>query len=80
MQLTLNRRERDVHDRGVEHDHQLAHAQHDQGDPAPPIHFGDGRNLLCLGGARDGCAGTQGHVGPNADRGLIFRSDSATLT
>ena len=32
-----DRRQRDVHDRRVEHDHQVAEAQHDQGQPALPL-------------------------------------------
>jgi hypothetical protein len=33
VQLGLNRRQRDVHDRRVEHDHELRGAQQDQRDP-----------------------------------------------
>jgi len=33
-QLLADRWQRDVHDRCVEHDHQVAHAENDQGDPA----------------------------------------------
>jgi hypothetical protein len=34
LQIRSDRRQRDVHDRGVEHDHQHAQAQHHQGEPA----------------------------------------------
>ena len=37
VQVPLDRRQGDVHDRRVEHDHQLAEADDDEGDPAPPI-------------------------------------------
>ena len=33
-EAALDRRQRDVHDRGVEHDHELARAQHVQGEPS----------------------------------------------
>jgi hypothetical protein len=50
-EVVLDRGERDVHDRDVEHDHQHAHAQHHEGDPARAV-----LGLLLRGG--DG-----GHVG-----------------
>jgi hypothetical protein len=37
MKLTLNGGKGDVHDGGVEHDHQLPDAQDDQCDPPPPV-------------------------------------------
>src|SRR5437773_2035075 len=37
VEVTLHRRQRDVHDRGVENDHELPEADDDQGRPAPKI-------------------------------------------
>ena len=34
-QRTLGRRQRDVHDRGIQHHHQLGDSYHDQDQPAP---------------------------------------------
>ena len=51
-EVVLDRGQRDVHDRGIQHDHQHAHAQHHEGDPARAV---CGRLLL---GGGDG-----GHVG-----------------
>ena len=35
VEAALDRRQGDVHDRRVEHDHQLAEAEHDECDPPP---------------------------------------------
>src|ERR1035438_2594229 len=50
MKCALRRWERDVHDRRVEHDHQLRQADHYQ-DPPPPLELGtvaphDGRGAI----------------------------------
>ena len=37
VQVGLDRRQRDVHDRHVEHDHELCGDDHRQGDPPPPV-------------------------------------------
>jgi hypothetical protein len=37
MKITLNGGKRHIHDCGVENDHQLADAEHDQGDPSPSV-------------------------------------------
>jgi hypothetical protein len=37
VELALDRGQGDVHDRGVEHDHQLGHADDDEGQPAPAL-------------------------------------------
>jgi hypothetical protein len=39
-EIALDRRQRDVHDRRVEHDHEHADAQHDQRDPARAVGCG----------------------------------------
>jgi hypothetical protein len=36
-EVLANRRQRDVHDRDIEHDHQHAEAQHSQCEPAPAV-------------------------------------------
>jgi hypothetical protein len=53
MQLSLNGRQRHVHNCGVEHDHELADAQDHQGDPATAVRIGTwGAHLrqVALGG------------------------------
>jgi hypothetical protein len=42
-EILADRRQRDVHDRRVEHDHEVAHAEHDEREPAGAvIHGHDG--------------------------------------
>jgi hypothetical protein len=39
VQVLLDRRQRDVHNRRVEHDHQLGEEDGDQSGPTPPVAF-----------------------------------------
>ena len=63
-EIGADRRQRDVHDRRVEHDHQVAEAQHDQRQPARPV-----------GHSRAGCELTHGCPSPRCRR--RSRSDRA---
>ena len=40
VEVALDRRQRDVHDRDVEDDHQLCEAHDDEGNPAPAVRAG----------------------------------------
>ena len=66
VQVALNRGQRDVHDRRVEHHHQLAEAQHPERDPAAAL------AARCLGGG--GVAGFELICGGAHDVWLPFSS------
>jgi hypothetical protein len=50
----LDRRQRDVHDRGVEHDHELRRREHDEREPAARV--GDGGGSWSANGVDPLCA------------------------
>ena len=70
VQVPLDRRQRDVHHRCVEHDHELADAEDHQGDPAPAVAVAP---LLDDRPPRGGERLSPGaHLGWNAPRRALF--------